>query len=271
MTPFDILDKESQAVFAERIHKWLAGEKPPENVEYRVITKEGREIHAVLNVTFTRDEQGAPLGATVVGYDITERKKSEEALARSNAQLNEVLDSIQDDFYVLDREWRFVYASRSFTGRIGKEPKDFIGNCIWEMFPKNIGSILEKHFRASMEKGEIRRFEYGGRYTSAWYSMTSFPSPEGITVLGTDITDRKVAEHELAQARLEAEQRAGELEAIMEAVPVGMMLTRDPGRNDYHRQPGHPRTVAGTAGRTQYFQICPRPGRPAQLQAGQEW
>ena len=98
---------------------------------------------------------------------------------------------------MLDRDWKFVYASRSFTAKIGKEPKDFIGNCIWDMFPKHIGTILEENFRASMEKGEVRRFELGGKYTTAWYSMTSFPSAEGITVLGKDITASKQAEEDL--------------------------------------------------------------------------
>ncbi len=125
------------------------------------------------------------------GRDITIRRWAEKGLEQSNKKLSEVLDSIQDDFYVLDRDWKFVYASKQFTGRIGKAPKDFIGNCIWEMFPKHVGTALEKNFRATMETREIRRFEIGGKYTNAWYSMTCFPSAEGITVLGTDITERK--------------------------------------------------------------------------------
>ncbi|MHB8127188.1 MAG: response regulator [Desulfitobacteriaceae bacterium] len=50
------------------------------------------------------------------------------------------MDSIQEDFYVLDRNWNFVYASKSFISKIGKEPKDFIGNNIWIMFPRHIGT-----------------------------------------------------------------------------------------------------------------------------------
>ncbi len=38
---------------------------------------------------------------------------------------------------------------------------------------------------------------------------------------------RMAAERELAQVRLEAERRARELEVLMDAVPVGMMITRD--------------------------------------------
>ncbi len=134
------------------------------------------------------------------GRDITVRKQVEEALAQSNAKLAEVLNSIQDDFYVLDRNWNFVFASRQFTGRIGKAPEDFIGKNIWEMFPKHLGTIFEENFRATMEQREIRRFEIPGKYTDAWYSMTSFPSPEGITVLGTETTERKKMEEALRES-----------------------------------------------------------------------
>jgi len=61
------------------------------------------------------------------------------------------LESIQDDFYELDRGWNFVYANKKVTGRIGKEPEDFVGNNIWKMFPRILGTDLEQNLRASME------------------------------------------------------------------------------------------------------------------------
>jgi signal transduction histidine kinase len=58
----------------------LAGEKPADTVEYRVKAKDGHTIYADLSVTFTSDENGKPIGATVIGYDLTERKQAEQAL-----------------------------------------------------------------------------------------------------------------------------------------------------------------------------------------------
>lgn len=154
--------------------------------------------------------------ARVYAFDITERKMIEQALGDSNRKLTQVLDSIQDDFYVLDRDWVFVYASRSFTSRVGKEPADFVGNCIWEMFPKHLGTVYEENLRAAMEKREIRRFEVGGKYTDAWYSMACFPSPEGITVLGTDITERKRAEESLRDAMHALQESRTRFQALVE-------------------------------------------------------
>ncbi len=175
----------------------LGVEVSEDELELRFEDGSQKFIYAFAKPLF--DAQGQSRGAVAAMLDITERRRTEEQLERSNQKLNEILTSIQDDFYVLDRDWIFVYASRSFTSKIGKEPRDFVGNNIWEMFPKHVGTVFEENFRAAMEKREIQRFEIPGKYTNAWYSMTAFPSPEGITVLGTDITERK---------RLEAETKS---------------------------------------------------------------
>jgi PAS domain S-box-containing protein len=116
-----------------------------------------------------------------------------------------------------DRDWNFVFASRQLTSKLGKEPKDFVGKNIWEMFPKHLGSILEKNFREGMETRKIRRFEISGKYTNAYYRMTVFPSAEGITVLGTDITEQRKIEEVLQ----ESEER---FRTIFERSTVGKLL-----------------------------------------------
>jgi PAS domain S-box-containing protein len=152
-----------------------------------------------------RDEAGTVVGVASATIDLTPIKLAEEALSRTSQKNAEILASIQDDFYVLDRNWDFVYANRLFTAKIGKEPADFVGHNIWKMFPKHAGTVFEENLRAAMERREIRRFEVHGQYTDAWYRMTAFPSAEGITVLGTDITPIKRAE-ELRLVLIEQEK-----------------------------------------------------------------
>ncbi|HEX9005782.1 MAG TPA: ATP-binding protein, partial [Bacteroidota bacterium] len=135
-----------------------------------------------------------PLKAAYFFTDISSRRQAEEALKQANRRNEVILASIRDDFYVLDRNWIFVYANRQFASRLGKEPADVVGTCIWDLFAKHLGTEYEANYRAAMEKREIRRFELIGKYTNAVYSMAVFPSEEGITVLGTDITAQKRAE-----------------------------------------------------------------------------
>jgi PAS domain S-box-containing protein len=164
------------------------------------------------------EEEVRGLRAVVVFRDISERKKAEEELRRSNHKIAEILDSIQEDFYVIDSSWKFVFASRTFTSKIGKEPKDFVGHNIWQMFPKHIGTEFEKNLMTVMEQKEIRRFEIGGKYTNAYYEMVVFPSQEGILVLGSDITKRKKAEDALKSYARELETANKELEAFSYSV-----------------------------------------------------
>ena len=76
---------------------------------------------------------------------------------------------------------------------------DLIGKNIWELFPKHLGTPLEKNIREVMERREVRRFEIKGQYSDLWYLVSVFPTPEGISVLGSDITDRHRAQRELAE------------------------------------------------------------------------
>ncbi|WP_214041122.1 PAS domain-containing protein [Methanoculleus sp.] len=87
MNPFDILDEEGRARFQIRISHWLNGEEPDRNVEYKIRAKDGRIIDVVLDVTFTADENGKPLGATVVAHDITEQKRIEAIRQQAYCQI----------------------------------------------------------------------------------------------------------------------------------------------------------------------------------------
>ena len=85
----DLLDIESRALFISRIENCLKGKKPDDNVEYKVISKDGRIIDAILNMKFNFDKNGIPVGAMVVGHDITERKHAEEEIRKASEALKE--------------------------------------------------------------------------------------------------------------------------------------------------------------------------------------
>jgi PAS domain S-box-containing protein len=141
-----------------------------------------------------KDKDGKTTGVVLIFRDISERKKTEEALEYSNKKITEIVESIQDNFYSLDRNWNFVYINKQAAALLGAEPKDLIGQNIWKVFPNSVGTVFEENYRAAMEKGETRRFETRGKYADAWLMVNVFPSVEGITALATDISGRKKAE-----------------------------------------------------------------------------
>ncbi len=125
INPFDILDEQGKTTFQARINQWLTGKKPDRNVEYKLKTKDGHEIFVVLNVSFTVDENGDPIGAVVIGHDITERKRMEEALyemaliAQQQAdELNAIISSIAEGVIIYDISGNIIrindFASKVF-------------------------------------------------------------------------------------------------------------------------------------------------------------
>src|SRR6187397_1932489 len=71
-----------------------------------------------------------------------DREPIEEALRLSNQKLRDVLESITDSYYALDREWRFVELNRHAEGYLGARASKLVGEVVWEVLPSLVGSEL---------------------------------------------------------------------------------------------------------------------------------
>lgn len=126
MNPISILDEESKRKFQERTEKILSGEKVDQSVEYKVIAKDGREIILVLYMKMIyRDEKS--VRALVIGYDITERKRTEQQIFQLNHDLKKRIDELQTLLEVIpmsvciaeDPECKTMVANRAFEELLG--------------------------------------------------------------------------------------------------------------------------------------------------------
>lgn len=89
MNAFDILTEESQKKSLERFDKIQKGEKVPVSIEYKIKTKHGHELWAMLNSKFLEDEKGRPTKVLVVAHDISEQKQAQEEKKNLEYQLQQ--------------------------------------------------------------------------------------------------------------------------------------------------------------------------------------
>jgi two-component system cell cycle sensor histidine kinase/response regulator CckA len=100
MNPTDILTDSSREQLNERTQRLLEGKQVPARVDYEIKTKDGRRLWALITANFTYKD-GRPVRATVVISDITEQKKTEEALRLSQEKYRLLVDNANDAIFIL--------------------------------------------------------------------------------------------------------------------------------------------------------------------------
>jgi PAS domain S-box-containing protein len=179
------------------LQRAVAENRKIQPMELEVKLPSGRCWFAEVSGAPIHDAQGNVIGGVAVTMDITERKIAEEELDLCNSKIAEILESIQDGFFALDRNWRFIYVNKRAAASLGFEPEDLIGQNLWEKFPGVRGTAYETAYCKAMEDREIQHFEIKGVLTDGWYDISVYPSVEGISVYWQDITERKRSEEEL--------------------------------------------------------------------------
>ncbi len=154
--------------------------------------------------------------------------RREAVVARE--RLEAVLAGISAQFLVLDRDGHCIHVNDRVVEVTGRTKPDLLGRSVWELFPDTAGTTFESELRRALAERRPAHFEYHcrppspprppmdpapeGRQSIArganpwgegerWFESHVCPTSEGLTLLLTDITDRKRAEAE----RSASEQR----------------------------------------------------------------
>ncbi len=186
------------------------------------LLRDGRELLVESSVTLLRDGSGSVAGELAIISEITERRRTEQALRvneerlrLAHQKLESVLSSITDGMLVLDRDWRYSYFNEPGARLLGMGPDDLIGESIWDIFPHTRNSKFYEAFHHAVTRGAPVHFEeYYPAPLNRWFECRCYPSAEGLTVFFQDITERRQAEAVLRQnsemfARLIEQSPAG--------------------------------------------------------------
>jgi diguanylate cyclase (GGDEF)-like protein/PAS domain S-box-containing protein len=93
--------------------------------EYRFIKKDGGQIWVLERLSSTEYEgKRATVGSFM---DITERKQSEQALAKSEARYRTIMDETHDDYFEVDMAGNYTFVNDSFCSGTRYDMEEMIG------------------------------------------------------------------------------------------------------------------------------------------------
>ncbi|PWT89274.1 MAG: hypothetical protein C5B56_07405, partial [Proteobacteria bacterium] len=189
----------------------------PDDLEYacanlaEIATRPGKTVTAVYRVrhadgswrwTESRAKNllGDPsVGGLVVNYrDITERKQHEEESQRVRNEVQGILESIQESFLAVDREWRFTYANQRVASFANLPPGQLIGRNLWEVFPDARDSDFYPQYQRVMKERVAAQFEMYYASQGRWFDVHAYPTGDGLSAYVLDITCRKRSEQRAA-------------------------------------------------------------------------
>ncbi len=130
----------------------------------------------------------------------TERRRTEQALRASEAKSRNILESITDAFFTVDRDWKFTYLNPQAERMVGCEPGELLGKDMWQEYPGVVGSEFETAYRRAAEDKIASSVVSYYPDHDRWYEAHAYPANEGITVYFRNVTDQKQAEAALQKS-----------------------------------------------------------------------
>ena len=203
---------------AEAAAMFLTGN--PLRSAYRVVARDGRVIWFHCEAKMIRKDDGEPWFIHGVGFDITDLKRTEEALQEERNVVSAVLHTVGALVVVLDPEGRIIRFNRACEQASGYSFAEADGKKVWDLFmvPEEVDRFKSVFRQLCDDRSPIDYEGYmltreGARRLIAW-SSTVLPgnngSPAYIIGSGIDITERKHLEKTILEISAREQRRIGQ-------------------------------------------------------------
>ncbi|SDD33154.1 PAS domain S-box-containing protein/diguanylate cyclase (GGDEF) domain-containing protein [Massilia sp. PDC64] len=196
----DFLHPDDREPAGAALARILAGEDLSDVVEVRKRHRDGHYVALGTKVRKVADPvTGTVIGAVLVSRDIRLEKEMLHRVEDAHARIRTILESIEDGFFSVNRNWQITYANSLAVKFAGVEPGSALGTNLWDLANGPAGTEIGEVYRRVMATGENASLETFFEPVGVWLSVRVYAHDEGLSVFFHDITDRKRAEERLEQ------------------------------------------------------------------------
>jgi PAS domain S-box-containing protein len=176
--------------------------------ENDIVTKSGELRNIAWSNVVTKDTQGKIVDVTCLGIDLTERRRAENELKKSEEKYRLLVENQSDMVVKVDTTGKFLFVSPSYCQTFGKTEKELLGQQFMplvheedrESTARAMEALCAPPYSAYIEQRAMTRD--GWRWL-AWADTAVLDEDgnvEGIIGVGRDITKRKNIENAVKQS-----------------------------------------------------------------------
>lgn len=150
-------------------------------------------------------------GVMIIATDITKRKDAER-------ERKDILESIADGFFAVDREWTVTYWNRAAEEILAMPKEKIVGKNLWDEYDDAIPLKFYKEYHIAMETQQVRSFEEFYPAMKLWLQVSAFPKKDGLSVYFKNITHDKKQELEILRIKKNREAMINSTDELIWAV-----------------------------------------------------
>ena len=126
----DYYDEENRRILLESVGNM--GGRGRRTYEVALLRQSGEPLHCLFNVATLFDEEGRIQASFALVTDITDRKRTEEALRESERQTSDIIEFLPDATFVIDASGRVILWNRAMEEMTGIKAEDMLGKGDYE-------------------------------------------------------------------------------------------------------------------------------------------
>jgi PAS domain S-box-containing protein len=173
--------------------------------EATYLSSNGKKSYLICSIRFVRDSQRRITGIMTLGKDISEVKRvqqdqrqTEIQLRYYSEQINGILQSITDGFFVLDHQFQVTLWNREAERITGIPSAEIVGQSIRQRLPELFDIGTWASFQEAFDKKMTITVEQYNEPKDRWLEMSVYPSDQGSFAYFKEVTLRKKQEAFLA-------------------------------------------------------------------------